>query len=231
MLEYSSKDEKHKGEYKKISNAVAAYDNTGKELGVVFETATPFETPLKMQALIEWTNKNLLDKFYHPLIIIGIFVVNFLAIHPFQDGNGRLSRALTNLLLLKSGYAYIPYSSTESIIEDNKEGYYRALRQTQTTLNKEPNYEPWLMFFLKILQKQKIRLEYKIEHANVTAQSNLELPVISAKIMEVFETKDRATISELSELTGTNINTIKKHLSRLVENNYLIKHFSLKNSG
>lgn len=224
LLEYSSKDEKHKGEYKKISNAVAAYDNNGKELGVVFETARPFETPLKMQELIEWTNKNLADRFYHPLIVIGVFVVNFLAIHPFQDGNGRLSRALTNLLLLKSGYAYVPYSSTESIIEDNKEGYYRALRQTQTTLNSEPNYEPWLMFFLKTLQKQKIRLEYKLEHTEIKKLSNLDLPEVSAKIMEVFEKKDRATISELSKMTGTNINTIKKHLANLVENNYLIKH-------
>ncbi len=224
LLEYSSKDEKHKGEYKKISNAVAAYDNNGKELGVVFETATPFETPLKMQELIEWTNKNLADRFYHPLIVIGIFVVNFLAIHPFQDGNGRLSRALTNLLLLKSGYLYIPYSSTESIVEDNKEAYYRALRQTQTTLSSEQNYEPWLMFFLKTLQKQKIRLEYKLEHPKTKKLSNLDLPEISAKIMEVFEHKNRATISELSELTGVNLNTIKKHLANLVENNYLVKH-------
>lgn len=224
LLEYSSKDEKHKGEYKKVSNAVAAYDNNGKELGVVFETATPFETPLKMQELIDWTNKNLSERFYHPLIIIGIFVVNFLAIHPFQDGNGRLSRALTNLLLLKSGYLYIPYSSTESIVEDNKEGYYRALRQTQTTLRSEPNYEPWLMFFLKTLQKQKIRLEYKLEHVEIKKTSNLDLPEVSARIMEIFETKDRVTISELSKLTGANINTIKKHLASLVENNYLIKH-------
>lgn len=88
MSEYSSKDEKHKGEYKKISNAIATYDSEGKELGVVFETTTPFETPLKMQKLIDWTNKNLSDRFYHHLIIIGIFVVNFLAMHPFQDGNG-----------------------------------------------------------------------------------------------------------------------------------------------
>ena len=232
LLEYSSKDEKHKGEYKTVSNAVAAYDSEGKELGVVFETATPFETPLKMQELVDWTNKNLSDKYYHPLIVIGIFVVNFLSIHPFQDGNGRLSRALTNLLLLKSGYAYVPYSSTESIIEDNKEGYYRALRQTQTTLNslKDPDYEPWLMFFLKTLQKQKIRLEYKIEHANTSVHTNLDLPEISARIMEVFETKDRATISELSELTNTNINTIKKHLANLVENNYLTKHGKTRGS-
>lgn len=224
LLEYSSKDEKHKGEYKKVSNAVAAYDITGKELGVVFETATPFETPIKMHELVDWTNKNLADRFYHPLIVIGIFVVNFLAIHPFQDGNGRLSRALTNLLLLKSGYLYIPYSSTESIVEDNKEGYYRALRQTQTSFSVSPDYEPWLMFFLKTLQKQKIRLEYKLEHTEGKKLSNLDLPEVLAKIMQAFESKERATISELSKLTGVNLNTIKKHLATLVENNYLIKH-------
>lgn len=224
LLEYSSKDEKHKGEYKKISNSVVAYDSDGKEIGIVFETATPFETPLKMQELIEWTNKNLTERYYHPLIVIGIFVVNFLAIHPFQDGNGRLSRALTNLLLLKSGYLYIPYSSTESIVEDNKEAYYRALRETQVSLKNIPNYEPWLMFFLKTLQKQKIRLEYKLEHTSTSIKSNLDLPETSAKIMEIFDSKERVTLSELAELTNININTIKKHLASLVKNNYLTKH-------
>ena len=202
-----------------------AYDSKEKELGILFETATPFETPLKMQELVEWTDKNLSDKFYHPLIVIGIFIVNFLAIHPFQDGNGRLSRALTNLLLLKSGYLYVPYSSVESVIEDNKESYYKALRQTQTTLKNKPDYEPWLLFFLKTLQKQKIRLEYKLEHYTEPKKlSNLDLPEVSAKIIEVFETKDRATISELSEITKVNLNTVKKHLATLVKNNYLIKH-------
>lgn len=224
LLEYSSKDEKHKGEYKKISNSVVAYDSDGKEIGIVFETATPFETPLKMQELIEWTNKNLTERYYHPLIVIGIFVVNFLAIHPFQDGNGRLSRALTNLLLLKSGYLYIPYSSTESIVEDNKEAYYRALRETQVSLKNIPNYEPWLMFFLKTLQKQKIRLEYKLEHTSTSIKSNLDLPETSAKIIETFNLKERVTLSELAKLTNININTIKKHLASLVKNNYLTKH-------
>ena len=224
LLKYSSKDEKHKGEYKKISNSIVAYDSDGKEIGIVFETATPFETPLKMQELIEWTNKNLTERYYHPLIVIGIFVVNFLAIHPFQDGNGRLSRALTNLLLLKSGYLYIPYSSTESIVEDNKEAYYRALRETQVSLKNIPNYEPWLMFFLKTLQKQKIRLEYKLEHTSTSIKSNLDLPETSAKIMEIFDSKERVTLSELAELTNININTIKKHLASLVKNNYLTKH-------
>ena len=108
----------------------------GKEIGVIFKTATPFETPMKMADLVDWLNGNLSSKEIHPLIIIGVFTVIFLAIHPFQDGNGRLSRILTNLLLLKTGYNYIQYSSLESIIEDNKELYYKNLRDCQTTLEK-----------------------------------------------------------------------------------------------
>ena len=230
LLQYSTKDERHKGEYKKISNAVAAYDETGKEVGIVFETATPFETPLKMQELIEWTNKNLTERFYHPLIVIGVFIVNFLAIHPFQDGNGRLSRALTSLLLLKAGYLYVPYSSMESIIEDNKEGYYRALRQTQTTFKSDVDYEPWLMFFLKTLQKQKIRLEYKLEHQETPkhlesrTDSLIELPELSVSIMKLFDTKERITISDIEETIKANISTIRKHLALLVENGYITKY-------
>lgn len=156
LLQYTDKDERHRGEYKKISNSVAAFDKNNKEIGIIFETATPFETPLKMQELIEWTNKSLEEKFLHPIIIIGIFIVEFLAIHPFQDGNGRLSRILTNLLLLKNNYTYIPYSSLEAIIEKNKSEYYRTLRETQKTLKtNNVDYEPWLMFFLKSLLQQK----------------------------------------------------------------------------
>lgn len=221
LLKYSKKDAKHKGEYKKLENSVMAYDTKGKEVGVVFETTSPFQTPLKMQELIEWTRKNLEDKFHHPLIVIGTFIVNFLAIHPFQDGNGRLSRALTALLLLKAGYAYVPFSSIESIIEDNKEGYYRALRQTQVTLDKENNYEPWIMFFLKTLQKQKIRLEHKIKK---DLSGKLSLPELSVKILNLLETKERVTVANIVSKTGANINTVKKHVASLVNNQYLTKH-------
>jgi len=221
LLKYSAKDTKHKGEYKKLENSVMAYDANGKEIGIVFETTSPFETPLKMQELVEWTRKNIEDKFHHPLIVIGTFIVNFLAIHPFQDGNGRLSRALTCLLLLKAGYAYVPFSSIEAIIEDNKEGYYRALRQTQVTLNKEVNYEPWLMFFLKTLQKQKIRLEYKI---NKDSSNKLSLPELSIQILDLFGKKERITVADIVNDTGANINTVKKHVANLVNNQYLTKH-------
>ena len=156
LLRYVGKDEKHRGEYKKLSNTVAAFDKNGKEFGVVFKTAAPFDTPRLMEELINWTNKNLVDTFLHPLIVIGVFIVHFLSIHPFQDGNGRLSRVLTMLLLLKNGYSYVPYSSIESIIEQNKEGYYRALRRTQKNIWRgKVDYEPWLSFFF--LQRFKNR--------------------------------------------------------------------------
>ena len=106
-------------------------------------------------ATVTRTNATFETKALHPLLVIGIFVVTFLAIHPFQDGNGRLSRILTALLLLRCGYAYTPYSSLESVIENSKQGYYLALRQTQQTLRTDnPNWQPWLVFFFRALQQQ-----------------------------------------------------------------------------
>jgi len=133
LLQYSSKDVRHRGDYKKMPNHVEAFDRSGKSLGVIFETASPFETPMRMEALVNWTTRSLEQKDLHPLLVIAIFTVHFLAIHPFQDGNGRLSRVLTTMLLLQSGYLYVPYSSLEAVIEINKEGYYLALRKTQST--------------------------------------------------------------------------------------------------
>ena len=121
LLKYSSKDERHRGEYKTDSNRVAAYDASGNEIGTIFETATPFDTPRLMRELIQWTNDTFNDRFLHPIITIGVFIVHFLSIHPFTDGNGRMSRALTILLMLKNNYGYMPYASMESIIEASKE--------------------------------------------------------------------------------------------------------------
>src|SRR3989304_3887869 len=99
-----------------------------------------------------WQTLALKEKSYHPIITIGNFLVEFLQIHPFQDGNGRLSRILTNLLLLKEGYLYIPYVSHEKLIEDNKPDYYLVLRRSQKTFNsKSQNVTSWLQFFVKII--------------------------------------------------------------------------------
>src|SRR5207249_941279 len=139
---------------------------------LVFETSTPFDTPRLMRQLVSWTRTSLEEGRLHPLLTLAVFVVVFLAIHPFQDGNGRLSRILTTLMLLRAGYAYVPYSSLESVIEQSKEGYYLALRQTQRTIRTDnPNWEPWLLFFLRALQQHKQRLAKKIEREKLVAAS------------------------------------------------------------
>tara|TARA_R110000751_G_scaffold8822_2_gene33919 strand:+ start:986 stop:1798 length:813 start_codon:yes stop_codon:yes gene_type:complete len=153
LLVHSGKDERHRGSYKTNPNHVIAFDAGGKEIGVVFETATPFDTPRLMEELTVWTSRSLDDKQIHPLLVIGIFTVVFLEIHPFQDGNGRLSRILTTLLLLRAGYTYVPYSSLESMIEQSKVSCYLALRRTQGTIRSgTPDWQPWLGFFLRALQ-------------------------------------------------------------------------------
>jgi Fic family protein len=219
LLKYSEKDDWHRGKYKISPNHVEAFGPDGKSLGVVFETVSPFETPLQMERLIQWTNKANEEKKLHPLLIIAVFVVDFLAIHPFQDGNGRLSRVLTTYLLLISNYAYVPYSSLEAMIEHSKEGYYLSLRQTQGTLKSEtPNWQPWVLFFLRALQRQKKQLEVKLEMENLLMG---QLPELSAQILELVRSLGRITVREVVTLTKANRSTIKKHLEMLVDNNYL----------
>lgn len=215
LLKHSSKDIRHRGEYKKLDNHVVAIDAKGKEIGVIFKTATPFKTPMKMADLIEWTNKAFELKEIHPLIITGIFIVVFLAIHPFQDGNGRISRILTNLLLLKLGYSYIQYSSLESIIEDNKDAYYKNLRDCQITLEaKKIKFENWISFFLKSLKKQKDNLEKKVKAEKILQENFGELHL---EILKVLKNHNRLAVSEIQRLSGANRNTLKVKLRELVE--------------
>ncbi|GAB6041868.1 Fic family protein [Endothiovibrio diazotrophicus] len=222
LLRYSAKDERHRGEYKTTHNHVSAFDAEGREIGVVFETATPFETPRRMAELVSWTRDALEENALHPILIAALFTVVFLEIHPFQDGNGRLSRVLTTLLLLRSGYAYVPFSSLESVIEQSKEGYYLALRATQTTIRKDaPDWQPWVVYFLRALQKQKQRLEAKIQRERILIES---LPDLSVQILELAKAHGHLSIGQLLHLTGANRNTIKKHLRMLVKDHHLVQH-------
>jgi Fic family protein len=228
LLQYSQKDERHRGEYKTIRNDVGAFDEKGNMIGIVFETATPFDTPYRMQQLIAWLNEAREIKRLHPLLIVGIFIVVFLEIHPFQDGNGRLSRILTTLLLLQAGYAYVPYSSLESVIENSKEGYYLALRQTQGGIRSDaPNWQPWLLFFLRGLQQQKRRLETKVERERLMLTA---LPELAVQIMEQAKQHGRVTIGDMIRVTGTSRNTLKEHFRRLVDQGNLIMHGTGKGS-
>jgi Fic family protein len=218
LLRHSEKDERHRGSYKTLSNNVVAFGADGKEIGVVFETATPFDTPREMEALVAWTRKAIDEESHHPLLITAVFVVTFLAIHPFQDGNGRLSRVLTTLLLLRAGYAYIPYASLERVIEDNKDLYYKALRRTQTTLKTDaPDWEPWIGFFLRCLKKQKDGLAIRIEGERAQpGDADAGLQEVSVQILALLRTHGRQTIAQLEAGTGANRNTIKVRLRELV---------------
>jgi Fic family protein len=217
VLRHSSKDERHRGSYKSLSNNVVAFNVDGAQIGVVFETATPFDTPREMEALVAWTRKAIEEEAHHPLLIVAVFIVTFLAIHPFQDGNGRLSRVLTTLMLLRAGYAYVPYASLERVIEDNNDLYYKALRRTQTTLKGDaPDWEPWIGFFLRSLKKQKDRLAARLDHERASQASDDSLPDLSREVLKALRAQERLTIGEIAEITGANRNTIKVRLRELV---------------
>ena len=224
LLVYSDKDERHRGSYKTAPNSVVAFDENRVQVGIVFETATPFDTPRLMTELVTWIQEERQKGYLHPLLLIGLWVVVFLEIHPFQDGNGRLSRVLTTLLLLQAGYAYVPYASLESVIEQNKEAYYLALRQTQGTIRTEvPNWQPWLLFFLRSLAEQVRRLNQKVEREKLVLAV---LPELSLKIVEFAREHGRITMANAIRLTGTNRNTLKQHFRALVEQGHLKQHGS-----
>ncbi len=235
LLRHSTKDDRHRGDYKKFANSVEALGPDGKSKGVIFNTAAPFETPTLMTELIEWTNKEISRKELHPLLVIAVFIVVFLHIHPFQDVNGRLSRALTTLLLLQLGYSYVPYSSFERVIEENKDSYYLALRRGQSEIEeinvrnksktksktkiKPGGINDWLEFFLKSMQKQKASLEAKMKDELAATK----LPRLSLQIIELIKSRGPTSIGEAVAATGANRNTVKLHFKNLVADGLLEK--------
>lgn len=224
LLKYSDKDERHRGLYKTLPNHVEAFGPDGKSLGVIFQTASPFDTPRMMKQLLADTSDALSHGELHPLLAIAQFVVRFLAIHPFQDGNGRLSRILTTLMLLRAGYAYIAYSSLERVIEESKDAYYLALRRAQATLGSdESGLACWTDYFLDSLVQQKEALTRKVE----VERFMMSLPPLSQQILVIARDHGRLTMADAEKLTGANRNTIKVHLRRLV----LEGHLKMQGTG
>ena len=216
LLKYVEKDKLHRGNYKKTENKVEMIDSEGKSIGKLFDTTPAYLTPKGMQELVEWTQKSLGDSKYHPLLTIGNFLAEFLNIHPFQDGNGRLSRILTNLLLLKNGYLFIPYVSHEKLIEDNKPEYYLALRKSQKTFKTDnENIIPWLEFFMNILLTQsKMAIELLSKENIETILSQRQLAV-----WRFLQTVEEATPEEISEKTKVARPTVNQVLSKLLRLN------------
>jgi len=213
LLKFVKKDETHRGDYKKTENKVHMLNAAGESVGVLFDTTPAYLTPKEMQELVEWTQNVFAEKKYHPLLIVGNFLVEFLQIHPFQDGNGRLSRVLTNLLLLKEGYLYMPYISHEKLVEDNKPEYYLALRQSQKTFKTEnETITPWLDFFFTIFLKQsKMAVE-------LLSKENIE-KLLSKKQLSVWQYLqgvDEATPGEIAKKAKVARPTVSQALDKLL---------------
>jgi len=216
LLKYVEKDDLHRGEYKKSENRVEMIDSQGKKVGVLFDTAPAYLTPKLMQELVEWTQEALGQEKYHPLLLVGNFLVEFLNIHPFTDGNGRLSRILTNLLMLQSGYAYMPYVSHEKLVENKKPAYYIALRKSQKTFNmKIEDLVPWLSFFFDTILEQS---QIAIDLMSVERIDN----ILSSKQLAVWNYLDGVFEVSPGEIA------IKTQVSRPTVNQVLTKLLGLK---
>jgi Fic family protein len=214
LLKYADKDKEHRGEYKKTENKVHMVNELGESIGVLFDTTKAYLTPKEMQELVEWTIASSENQTYETLTVIGNFIIEFLNIHPFKDGNGRLSRILTNLLLLKSGYPFMPYISHEKLIEDNKPEYYNNLRKSQKTLNtKNPDISCWLDFFLDIILKQSQLA------VGLLSEENIE-KLLSKKqllVWEYLQSVEESAPLEITERTKVKRPTVNQVLVKLLQ--------------
>jgi Fic family protein len=213
LLKYVQKDRLHRGEYKKTENKVHMINAEGKSVGILFDTTPAYLTPKEMQELIEAAQNALKESKYPPLLIIGNFLVEFLKIHPFQDGNGRISRILTNLLLLHSGYQYMPYVSHEKLVEDNKAGYYMALRKSQKTFGApKPNIVPWLDFFLSVIYKQSQLAVELLSNENIEKLLSLKQIAVWGYLQNVVE----ASPKDISQNAKVALPTVAQALGKLI---------------
>lgn len=210
LLKYSDKDKKHLGKYKLGDNKVAATDKNGQIVGIIFEPTKPYLVVKEMQELLDWTSEAFSEKIFHPLLIIANFILEFLAIHPFQDANGRTSRVLTNFLMLKLGYDYMSYVSHEKFVEDNKNRYYLALNKSQKAKNH--NITPWLSFFLEIILEQ-VKTAVKLGDKE---RVEIFLSPKQLQVWQYMQTKDEVSPKEIREDLGITTATVLQILNKLI---------------
>lgn len=214
LLKYSTKDDTHRGGYKKKENTVGVLGPDGKVAKILFETTPAYLTGKEIQELIDWTRDALEKNRFHPLLIIANFIVEFLKIHPFEDGNGRLSRVLTNLLLLRLGYSFTQYVSHEQIIEHHKDEYYIALRKSQQTFKTDQDtITPWLNFFLSVVHEQATKALKYLQEENIEDVLSPKQQEVLKYLSEVGE----ASPNSIMEATGIVRGTVKQALDRLVQ--------------
>nr|WP_255742367.1 Fic family protein [Belliella calami] len=215
LMKYSVKDQWHKGNFKVHSNAVEASFPDGTQQIISQTTEPGFATDDAIRDLINWCNS---ETEIPPLIRIAVFVYDFLSVHPFQDGNGRLSRLISTLLLLKNGYKWVEYVSFEHEIENRKNEYYQVLRSCQAQRPKE-NVTVWIHFFLSCLSNIQSQLLTKLNKSGLETQ-------LSAKenlIYRIIQNRPNIKSGEISEKLGIPSPTVKRLLSELIDKGLIEK--------
>ena len=217
LLQYCTKDARHRGNYKHMDNWVEMTDAAGTVLATVFETTPAYLTPKEMQELVAW-RATAANNSYHPLLVIANFIVSFLKIHPFLDGNGRLSRLLTNCLLLRHGYEHVTLVSHESLIEKTKTDYYKALRQSQLTFKtKAESIVDWTTYFLNILLTQALQAIDLLQDIDLEQDLSPKQIAVWRYLGAVVE----ATPGQIAEATKVNRATVSQALAKLAGLNYI----------
>lgn len=216
LLQYSHKDEHHRGNYKQLSNQVVATLPDGTQR-IIFRTTDPAQVQPEMEAAINWFSFQLAGDDLHPLLAIGAFVYEFLTIHPFQDGNGRLSRLLTTLLLLRNEYEFIEYVSLENEVERRKSAYYNSLMRAQRKrYSEEEVVSSWMLFFLDALHTLTQKLDRKTDQFRES--ETLYLNPRQEQILAIVREQAPLGVKGVEEaLPAMSRNTIKYDLGRLVE--------------
>jgi Fic family protein len=220
LLKHSDKDQAHRGKYKTSSNKVVANYPDGSQR-TLFDPTPPHLTPVEMPQLIDWLNERIKENDMHPLVYIAGFVYEFLSIHPYKDGNGRLSRLLTTLLMMKQGYEFIQYVSFENVIESSKDEYYRVLMDGQQNRYKDKErINSWLLYFIQSLITLTARLDAKYE-----TYSKLK-PALNKRQQQVLDfvrDNEPARLGDIEKALKESRNTLKKDLAYLVKARLLLK--------
>ncbi len=221
MLGHSTKDAWHAGKYKvSANNPMITHPESGS--ATVLQTTSPANVGDQLAALLAWLARERNEPTLHPLLTVAVFTVSFLAIRPYQDGNSRMARLLSRLLLLQAGYGHVAYGALEAVLENDKDNYLRALNRTLIGMSSgTPHWEPWIAFFLSSLAEQVRRLYSKLEREK---QIFSALPKLSSAIVDLAREHGRVTMADAIKLTGSNRNTLKLHFRKLVHQGQLQRH-------
>ena len=207
------------GRFKNTDNVIAESDKDGQQR-VRFMPVPAFQTSEAMENLCNEFNNAIERAEYDPLLLIPMFILDFLCIHPFNDGNGRMSRLLTLLLLYRSGYIVGKYVSMEMLIEKTKETYYEALQNSSIEWhNGQSDYASFVRYYLGVVLKGYNEFQERIGHLRYRKLSKADrVKSVFEKRLGVVKKSDIATLCpDISETT------IERTLKELLEAGFIEK--------